>query len=49
MGGKGERRGTELTIDLPGTAGFKNNKAAKKVLKELAKRYGAFQRTDAVG
>lgn len=49
LGGKGERRGTELTIDLPGTAGFKNNKAAKKVLKELAKRYGAFQRTDAVG
>jgi hypothetical protein len=49
LGGKGERRGTQLTIDLPGTAGFKNNDAVRKVLKKLAKSYGTFQRTDAVG
>jgi hypothetical protein len=47
--GKGERRGLDVTIDLPHTAGFADNAATQKVLERLLKRYGKFQRTDAVG
>ena len=45
LAGKGERRGAEVTIDLPHTAGFQDTEATQTVLEELRDKFGGFQKT----